>query len=132
MNILGVAGVVLLACVLAFSVGGLCEAFDRPRRFKILCCVTICMVILSGCTSVYVGTEKERLYVVEYCAQKEVIEASLENENLTGIERIQLVQQAAELNGEFARKKETYSKWYFIVWGHKDLYDGIEPINLGG
>ena len=85
--------------------------------------------------SVFIGigitTEEERIYVAEYIAQKQTIELSLENENLTGMEKIQLVSTATELNGKFAKKKAKFNRWYFVVYD-KTIYDGIELIDLKG
>ena len=73
--------------------------------------------------------ELEELFVVQYEAQKEVIESSLESEVLTGFERVELVKQASELNGELATRKAKYDIWHYVTY-EDGLYDNIEPIRL--
>ena len=76
-------------------------------------------------------TENEKVYVQKYLAQKQTIEMSLESEELTGLERVQLVTKATELNGEFAEKKARFNLWHFVVYDNT-IYDGVELIDLKG
>lgn len=105
--------------------------FDEPkyRVLYFICVMIICLIGWSMTATI--NTESEKLYVAEFLAQKSTIEMSFQQEGVTSAERLQLVQTATKLNGEFARRKAQYGKIYFIVWGEKDLYDGIELIKLG-
>lgn len=73
----------------------------------------------------------DRKFVVEYQAQKYTIEASIENSDLTGLERIELVKLATELNKKLASRKYDFDKWYNVHYDNS-IYDGVEFINLGG
>lgn len=90
--------------------------------------------ILVLIASVYGGIEFDknlsRRYVYEYIAQKETIEASLQNENLAGFERIQIVEQAAKANQELAAIQYDCQQWYgFFV---DDQVLELEPIDISG
>ena len=95
--------------------------------------ITLAIFIVVWVGSVFIGigldTESERVYVQEYVAKKETIESSLSNEDLSGLEKIQLVQQATELNGEFAHRKAVYNLWHTVYYD-TTIYDGVKPINL--
>ena len=54
---------------------------------------------------------------------------SLENEELSGLERIELVKQATELNGELAERKARVQLWHFVVYDNT-IYDNVELIKL--
>lgn len=90
--------------------------------------------ILVFIVSVYGGIEFDknlsRRYVYEYIAKKETIEASLQNENLAGLERMRLVEQAAEANQELAGIQYDCQQWYgFFV---DDRVLELEPIDISG
>ena len=75
-----------------------------------------------------INTESEKIYVKEYLAKKETIEASLEIE-LSGLERLEIVKQVTELNGEIAERKASFELWHFVVYDNT-IYDGVELIKL--
>lgn len=89
-------------------------------------------VVFIGVILIGIGftTNNEKVYVEKYVVQKQTIETSLTNEQLTGLERVQLVSKATELNGEFAERKATFNLWYFVVFDNT-IYDNIEFIKLG-
>lgn len=81
----------------------------------------------------YVGAtidnNSHRAFVASYNAQKFTIEQSLRNSDLSGFERIELVRQASELNGEIAVRKTRIQQWnYFHI--DDSIYDGVEYITL--
>lgn len=83
--------------------------------------------------SIFIGiginTQEEKVYVQKYLAQKQTIEMSLENEDLTGLERIEIVKQATELNGKVAERKARFQLWNFVVYDNT-IYDNVELIKL--
>ena len=83
--------------------------------------------------SIFIGiginTQEEKVYVQKYLAQKQTIEMSLENEDLTGLERIEIVKQATELNGKVAERKARFQLWTFVVYDNT-IYDNVELIKL--
>ena len=136
MSIFGIIGLsffifgiiyVLLMIPLAFS-----DEEDIPTKYPMI--VSIIIPILWVC-SIFIGigivTEDEKVYVQKYLAQKQTIEMSLASEELTGLERVQLVTKATELNGEFAEKKARFNLWHFVVYDNT-IYDGVELIDLKG
>ena len=89
------------------------------------------LVVWAGAVFIGIGinTQEEKVYVQKYLAQKQTIEMSLENEELTGLERIELVKQATELNGKIAEKKARFQLWHFVVYDNT-IYDNVELIKL--
>lgn len=75
--------------------------------------------------------EGARVYVSGYLAEKYTIEMSLESEELSGLERIELVRQAAEANKELAEKKARFERWHHATYD-RSIYDDVELIDLGG
>lgn len=78
---------------------------------------------------VKLNTDSHKAYLQKYLVQKETIEMSLESDNLSGFERVELVKQATELNGELAEKKAYIKYWYSGV-NDNTIYDNVEFINL--
>lgn len=67
-------------------------------------------------------------WVVSYQAAKTTIESSLENEVLSGLERLDLVKQAVELNKELAANQYAAGQWYgFYI---PDSVHELEPITF--
>ena len=138
MSIFGIIGLSFLIFVIIYSLLMLPWAFsdsdneDIPTKYPMI--VTIIIPILWVC-SIFIGvgmvTEDEKVYVQKYLAQKQTIEMSLASEELTGLERVQLVTKATELNGEFAEKKARFNLWHFVVYDNT-IYDGVELIDLNG
>ena len=97
---------------------------------------TIISSIVAGClliggvfAGIGINDRSERIFVEKFKAQKYTIERSLENEDLSGLERIQLVTKAAELNGEFAERKVRYEIKTNVHYDYA-IYDGVELIKL--
>ena len=78
---------------------------------------------------VKLNTDSHKAYLQKYLIQKETIEMSLESDNLSGFERVELVKQATELNGELAERKAYIKYWYSGV-GDNTIYDNIEFIKF--
>ena len=89
------------------------------------------LVVWAGAVFIGIGinTQEEKVYVQKYLAQKQTIEMSLENEELTGLERIELVKQATELNGKIAERKARFQLWHFVVYDNT-IYDNVELVKL--
>lgn len=78
---------------------------------------------------IWIYTEDDRLFIAKFEAQKQTIEMSLDNENLSGLEKIELVKHASELNGEMAERKAKLQVWHYVSYDNS-MYDNIEPISL--
>lgn len=98
-----------------------------PRTMIIIGVILWVVFIFAG---IGINTEDHNLWLAKYEAQKYTIEASIESETLSGLERIELVNKAAELNGELAYRKEAIKLWHHVVYGNKSIYDGVEPIQI--
>lgn len=140
MSIFGIIGITFFISLLIWVfVGGApimadCYDGDEDKQKKHLFVVTIFSIIF-WVAGIFIGiginTENARVYVAKYLAQKQTIEMSLANEELTVLERVQLVTKATEINGEFARKKAKFELWHFVVYDNT-IYDGVELIDLKG
>ncbi len=132
MSIFGIIGICLFICGGATLIGLIpCFVDDYWDWLfpKIFIPVMIALFIGAIFIGIGINTESERVYIKKYIAQKETIEISLESEDLTGYERVQLVTKATELNGELAEKKARFDLWHFVVYDNT-IYDNVEFINL--
>lgn len=95
--------------------------------------VSVGLVVWLGGIFIGIGltTRHEKVYVQQYLAQKYTIEQSLKNDSLTGLERIQLVNKATELNGELAGRRARFEMWDFVTYD-STIYDNVELIELQG
>ena len=76
-----------------------------------------------------INENEHKAYAQKHLAQKQTIEMSLENDKLSGLERIELVKQAVELNGKLAERKTAIKHWNSGVLDNT-IYDEIEFIKL--
>ena len=99
------------------------EEKQVERITYVLCFLTVCLsVIISASCTVNLNKRWE----MEYEVQKTLIEDSVENANLTGFERVELVKQANELNAELVGKQFDCQRWYgFLI---PDSVLELEPI----
>lgn len=140
MSIFGIIGIAFFISLLIWFFVGVVPIIidgydgDEDKQDKHLFVVTIFSIIFLV-AGIFIGiginTENEKVYVQKYLAQKQTIEMSLASEELTGLERVQLVTKATELNGEFAEKKARFNLWHFVVYDNT-IYDGVELIDLNG
>ena len=107
------------------------ESIYKDTNWYLTTPVIIGVVIWISAIFIGIGinTEEEKVFVKKYLAQKHTIEASLEAEELSGLERIELVKQATELNGELAERKATFELWHFVVYDNT-IYDNVELIKF--
>lgn len=132
MSIFLVSLIALMIAAIVFLIGlGIVCAIDScsDAPMFIVLGVSICAWIIGIFVGIGMCDEDDRVYVQKYLAQKNVIEQSLDNEDLTGFERIELVNKAAELNGELAERKATFELWHVVHYDNT-IYDGVEFINL--
>lgn len=135
--ILGFAGGIILAIVLLMILSIIEDNVYSDFGEKIIYIVFILLVVVSviggpiigGKTGKYETTKKYESYVKSYEVKKETIENSLKNDNLTGLEKLSLVQEVTSLNSTLATKKVEYSKWYYWYLD-KTLINSLENINL--
>lgn len=120
----------ILGLILGFLIGGVISETSYNSDYKgVLCVIWIVFILLGGFAGFYIEKQSNSKYVESYIATKQTIEVSLSSEVLTGLERVQLVEQAVTANAELASEKYTASKWYGFACDKRVL--GLEPINLG-
>ena len=107
-------GIVLVLVYLFFE-----EMYEYKwgeKTFKTIkyICVIIYFVSWYLITSALINSEKinNDSWTQQYISQKQLIEDSLNNEKLSGLERVELVKQANELNAELIDKQIKCVKWY--------------------
>lgn len=91
--------------------------------------LAICFWVGAIFIGMDINDNSHKAYAQKYLIQKATIEMSLENDKLSGFERIELVKQAVELNGELAERKRAIKHWNSGVLD-KTIYDNIEFIKL--
>jgi hypothetical protein len=136
MSIFGIIGIgFLIAFALwVVSMGAtLIAENENDADYTVARWVILIMAIAIWIGAVFIGigiyTEDDRLFIAKFEAQKQTIELSLDNENLSGFERVELVKQASELNGQMAERKAKLQVWHYVTY-NKSAYDNIEPISL--
>ena len=112
-----------LLIVVVFSWG------DTPPYGALIGGFVSAIVIWLATIFIWIGvdTQNERIYVEKFNAQKTTIERSLESDILSGAERLELVNKAVDLNGEFAEKKAKFDIWYYVYYD-ESIYDNVEHI----
>lgn len=132
MSIFGIIGISALIAALAFGICGLISTcrYNVSKTFWIVSAV-ISIVVLICSTLVGIGltTENERVYVAKYEMQKLTIEQSLASDMLTGLERVELVNKAIELNGELAERKARFDLWHTVHYDNS-IYDNVDFISF--
>lgn len=103
----------------------------RRKVFFYVLPVIIFMFLLFWFAKLGAFIDKQNLgkEIARYEASKYTIEMSLENADLTGLERIELVKQATEKNEWLAQKKYEVQQW-FNFHLDKDLVLQLKEINL--
>lgn len=109
----------------------------EERKANIKKSFFICVPIIVWLTAIlgfgYLGAflENESLAreVEKYKSTKYTIEASLKNDGLTGLEKIELVKQASEQNSWLAEKQYEVKQWYRFYL-NKDIVLELEMIDL--
>lgn len=140
MSILGIIGLTLLISVVVFFLSwGFCcliQAYMTKWSDDYWFLTWLISLIIAICAwigFIFIGigiyTEEERIFIARFEAQKQTIEMSLDNENLSGLEKIELVKKATELNGELAERKSRFNMWYYVSYDNS-MYNDIEPISL--
>lgn len=130
---MSIFGILALSLLIAAGVASIpMIGYTATEKDGFINAAIICFVVVliaSPLIGVGLNTTNERVYVQKYTAQKETIETSLESNVLTGLERVELVNKAVDINGEFAERKAKFNIWHFVYFD-TSIYDGVEPIIL--
>lgn len=106
-------GVLLCAIVLAIED---CLVYN-PKVSKVLLNVAVPMILIvstvvGGAIGTNVGKHFNASYIEQYKVTKQVIEESVTNSELSGLERVELVKQAVEENQKLVSKQYDSQQWY--------------------
>lgn len=106
------------------------EERKKMMRLNKIFVVALCLLIINTFSfgMVQMGKEKTSQYAEQYLATKTTIESSVQNEKLSGFERVELVKQASEENAELARIQYKCKQWYGFDIDKRVLE--LEPIEL--
>lgn len=86
--------------------------------------------ISSALIGIYVDNITYTKYINSYIAKKEVIERSITNNNLSDLEKIEIVKQIVELNGELAEKKIEYNQKLLYFYLNNSKINTLEEIKF--
>lgn len=134
MSIFGIIGISFtIAVLIALLVDLLMIPICIDDKWLVIIPIIAAFVLTIPFTFLGIGinTESAREYRANFEAQKAVIEQSLELDSLSGLERIDLVTKAAELNGNMAARLVSAERWH-VVFYDDTIYDGVELIKLDG
>lgn len=121
-------GLVLMLLCIAIAI---CSDKVTVKKVNIALCIGFAMFIASIFIGHYVEVESNHKYIASYSIKKETIETSINSDNLSDIEKIELVKIATELNGELAEKQYKCGKWYSFGLLPKELKE-LKPIDITG
>ena len=133
--ILGLFLGLLLGGIVVFCTAAILDVrYDIEREtekkiWRIVKGIVVVLMVLVAVLIIYISRQETAQYIHKYTAEKQMIESSLANDNLTGFERAELVKLAAEKNGALAGYQYKASQWYGF-----DIVDEIlelKPIDLG-
>ena len=128
MSIFGIIGISMLAGLMAGLISALiCLCVDADDIIKPSCIIAVIVLVCGIFVGIGFVTESERVYIARYESQKQTIEQSLNSNVITGLERIELVNKAIELNGDLAEHKAKFNLWHTIYYDNS-IYDNVDFI----
>lgn len=130
---------ILIGFMIALLVGLVCalvwivvDGEYSSKTSKNTLCIGVVITILTWVvvSALLIDSDKTtyRAWTQKYISQKQLIEESLDNEKLSGLERVELVKQANELNAGLIDKQFLCVKWYSFAMDDKVLE--LEPVSL--
>ena len=105
--------------------------YDLGEKITWFIAITLSMlsIIFGGIIGKQSATYFYETQVKTYYINKETIESSICNENLNGLEKIQLVEQATILNEKIITMKVDVTKWWYWYLDDNMVKD-LEPVDL--
>lgn len=117
-----------LIAILIFAIFALTVCIVEDERLYIAgAIVSFILFVASIFIGINTNTNNEKVYIEQYKAKKATIEYSLSSDALSGLERIELVSKAVDINGEMAARKAKSKLWHY-VYTDDHIYDDVEPI----
>lgn len=94
----------------------------------------ITLFIFTICLSMFIGARVHartfELDIAKFEMAKETYSGAIKNKDISGLERIEIVNKIVEENKKLARLKHDASKWYYFYLPD-DLVENLELIKLG-
>lgn len=135
MSLIGIIVLAFLCALVAFAIGMLvytaADPYNEVLWFVIITIVAVAVLVGGIFLGIELTTGEARAFVASFKAEKTTIEYSINNDALSGLERVELVKLACELNGELAARKEKSTFWHWVYF-EKGIYDNVEFIDFGG
>lgn len=106
---------------------------DGAGKLKVIipAIVLVISIVIIGLT---IANSSLGQHIESFKAHKQVIESSINNENLNGLERFELMKLAAEHNANIAKIQFAMKLWYNV--GHSPTLINelmnLQPINVSG
>ena len=138
-------GIGILFSILAFAIIALINEFtydsyllDWNEKTDRECLskygkIQITIVVLVLCLSMFIGARVHiRMFerdVRQFESAKATYSEAIKSEDITGLERIEIVNKITEENKILARLKYDATKWYYFYLPD-NLVDNLEPIKL--
>lgn len=91
--------------------------------------ISLVLIISFSWLGAYIEKEQINGEIESYISAKTTIEMSLNNENIGGLERIELVQQAKEKNEWLASVQYQAKQWYRFYWDKENILN-VDFISL--
>jgi len=99
----------VLAVLICFLLWAIIDYFMDVKSLTI---VSIFIVITTSALLINLSKNDSIKWCQQYQISKETIHKSIDNEKLSGFERVELVKQATELNQNLIGKQYDCQKWY--------------------
>lgn len=138
-------GIGILLSVLVFAIIALingftydCDLLDWNEKTDRECLskygkIQITVVVLVLCLSMFIGARVHiRMFerdVKQFESAKATYSESIKSTDVSGLERIEIVNKITEENKTLARLKYDATKWYYFYLPD-NLVDNLEPIKL--
>lgn len=102
----------------------------NKNNYFVATTIIIISTIFSALLGIYVNNINYIKYINSYIAKKEVIERSINNNNLSNLEKIEIVKQILELNGELAEKKTEYNQKLLYFYLNTNKINKLKEIEI--
>ena len=115
-----------------------CDLLDWDEKTNRECLskygkIQIAVVVLVLCLSMFIGARVHiRMFesdIRQFESAKATYSEAIKSEDITGLERIEIVNKITEENKTLARLKYDATKWYYFYLPD-NLVDNLEPIKL--
>ena len=120
-------GVLIISIMFAFIA---IDSMYRVKFWKVTGVFAIAILVsLILCIPVrFMALNSNYEYIQKYKSLKITYETSIKSDNLTGLEKIQIVNEIADINSELAKKQYISTRWYgFEI--PKEIAE-LEPIKI--